>query len=237
MAMTRGKKILLSVVVVLVALAGTAIVLPPLLWGDGVDYSRVTSIKSTRRVPRSRFAGEGVGASGGRKVPFRDRLSGQRQLLRTDQPRQRDALARVGGDQQTVLAGTDVSTFLGFLPGGITLDRLATVAQQRLGQNVTVLRDLDMTTFKENVRLSNDPSRRYVINFTRGPLFGTGGGHHSPIAGYLSDEDLVFVLDVNKKYGPWLVKPDRLYEAMNTVDRGAGKKRGMLLARSPVETK
>ena len=73
---------------------------------------------------------------------------------------------------------------------------------------MTVLRDLDMTTFKENVRLTNDPSRRYVINFTRGPLFGTGGGHHSPIGGYLSDEDLVFVLDVNKKYGPWLVKPD-----------------------------
>ena len=77
----------------------------------------------------------------------------------------------------------------------------------------------------------NDPTRRYIINFTRGPLFGTGGGHHSPLAGYLSEEDLVFVLDVNKKYGPWLVKPERLYEAMNTVDRSAGKKRGLLLIR------
>jgi hypothetical protein len=40
---------------------------------------------------------------------------------------------------------------------------------------------------------------------------------------------LVLVLDVNKKYGPWLVKSDRLYEAMNTVDATAQKKRGLLL--------
>jgi hypothetical protein len=45
----------------------------------------------------------------------------------------------------------------------------------------------------------------------------------------LVDEDLVLVLDVNKKYGPWLVKPARLYEAMNTLDGGALKKRGLLL--------
>ncbi|HEX9294860.1 MAG TPA: phytochelatin synthase family protein [Polyangiaceae bacterium] len=40
---------------------------------------------------------------------------------------------------------------------------------------------------------------------------------------------MVFVLDVNKKYGPWLVKADRLYEAMNTIDRTSGKKRGLIL--------
>jgi Phytochelatin synthase len=39
----------------------------------------------------------------------------------------------------------------------------------------------------------------------------------------------VFVLDVNKKYMPWLIKPERLYEAMNTVDPASNKKRGMLL--------
>ena len=37
------------------------------------------------------------------------------------------------------------------------------------------------------------------------------------------------VLDVNKKYGPWLVKSERLYEAMNTLDTVARKKRGLLL--------
>jgi len=40
---------------------------------------------------------------------------------------------------------------------------------------------------------------------------------------------VVFVLDVNKKYGPWLVKSARLYEAMNTLDTSAQKKRGLLL--------
>jgi hypothetical protein len=94
---------------------------------------------------------------------------------------------------------------------------------------VTVLRDLDLAGFRQQLRHVNDPARRYVINFSRGPLYGTGGGHHSPIAGYLDQEDLVLVLDVNQKYGPWLVKPERLYEAMNTIDNIAQKKRGLLL--------
>jgi len=37
------------------------------------------------------------------------------------------------------------------------------------------------------------------------------------------------VLDVNAKYRPWLVKPARLYEATNTVDTTADRKRGPLL--------
>jgi hypothetical protein len=106
---------------------------------------------------------------------------------------------------------------------------LAAIADQKVGRKVTVLRDLDLAGFRQYLRLSNDTSRRYVVNFTRGPLFGTGSGHHSPIAGYLVDEDLVLVLDVNEKYGPWLAKSERLYEAMNTVDTGAQKKRGLLL--------
>jgi hypothetical protein len=76
---------------------------------------------------------------------------------------------------------------------------------------------------------ANDPSRRYVVNFSRGPLFGSGSGHHSPIAGYLPDEDLVLVLDVNRNFGPWLVKSQRLREAMNTVDPTVDVKRGLLL--------
>jgi hypothetical protein len=115
------------------------------------------------------------------------------------------------------------------LPEGLTLDQLADIARQKLGRNVTVLRDLDLAAFREQLSRANDPSRRYVINFSRGPLFGTGGGHHSPIAGYLDEDDLVLILDVNKKYGPWLIKSQRLYEAMNTVDTTAQKRRGLLL--------
>ena len=132
-------------------------------------------------------------------------------------------------DEATILEGTGILTVMGYLPGGVTLDQLALIAERKVGRKVTVLRDLDLAAFREHLRFANDPSRRYVINFTRGPLFGKGGGHHSPIAGYLVNEDLVFVLDVNREYGPWLVKSERLYDAMNTVDLGAEKKRGLLL--------
>ena len=134
------------------------------------------------------------------------------------------------GDQEKLLEGTGLSTVLGYLPEGVTLDQVADIARLKLpGKKVSVLRDLDLKEFREQMLQTNDPSRRYVINFSRGPLFGTGGGHHSPIAGYLAEDDLVLVLDVNKKYGPWLVKSERLYEAMNTVDSATHKKRGLLL--------
>jgi Phytochelatin synthase len=133
------------------------------------------------------------------------------------------------GTQESVLEGTNFSTIMGYLPEGITLDQLADVAGQKLHRKVSVLRDLNLAEFREQLTHVNDLNRRYIINFSREPLFGTGGGHHSPIAGYLSEEDLVLILDVNKKYGSWLVKPERLYEAMNTLDTTAKKKRGILL--------
>ena len=40
-------------------------------------------------------------------------------------------------------------------------------------------------------------------------------------------EDLVFVLDVNRDYLPWLVERARLFAAMDTWD--GKKKRGLLL--------
>ncbi len=58
-------------------------------------------------------------------------------------------------------------------------------------------------------------------------IFAAGAGHYSPIGGYLENEDLVFVLDVNRDYHPWLVERTRLFDAMNTWD--GDKKRGMLL--------
>src|SRR5258708_23277660 len=200
MAMTRAKKILLSVVMLLVALVGTAAVVPPLLWGDHVDYSHVASIKKTPEYQDAALLAKAwalpVAARYHSEIDFQGNGSfcGPTSIVNVMRS------LGLGGDQGTVLAGTSISTFLGMLPGGITLDQLASIAQQRLGKNVTVLRDLDLAAFREQVRLANDPSRRYIINFTRGPLFATGGGHHSPIAGYLNHEDLVFVLAVNKKY-------------------------------------
>jgi hypothetical protein len=134
------------------------------------------------------------------------------------------------GDQSSMLEGTGITTFLGYLPKGLTLDELADVARLKFtGQHVTVLRGLSLAAFRQHLQQANDPRRRYVINFSREPLFGKGGGHHSPLAGYLQEEDLVLVLDVNSDFGPWLVKPERLWAAMNTVDGSSGKPRGMLL--------
>jgi hypothetical protein len=109
---------------------------------------------------------------------------------------------------------------------GLSLDELAEVARHSSHRKVSVLRDLTLAQFREELKHVNDPARRYIVNFQRAPLFSQGGGHHSPIAGYLEDEDLVLVLDVNEKFKPWLVKSERLYRAVNTGD--SGQKRGLL---------
>ena len=93
-------------------------------------------------------------------------------------------------------------------------------------RSVTVLRDLTPDAFREELRHANDLSRRYVVNFARGRIFGAGVGHHWPLGGYLEAEDLVLVLDVNEKFKPWLIERSRLYNAMNTLD--GDKKQGLL---------
>lgn len=125
----------------------------------------------------------------------------------------------------TVLAGTG-KCWTGICWMGLSLDDLAEVARQATGRKVTVLRDLSLDQFREELRHVNDPARRYVANFARAPLFSQGTGHHSPIAGYLDAEDLVLVLDVNEKFKPWLVKSERLFKAVDTAD--GDQKRGLL---------
>lgn len=113
--------------------------------------------------------------------------------------------------------------------GGLTLAQLGDALRETSPEfKVTELHPATPEEFREELRHANDPDRRLIINFTRRPLFGTGGGHHSPIGGYLEAEDLVFVLDVNEHYGPWLVSSARLFEAMDTVDPSSGQKRGLL---------
>lgn len=127
-----------------------------------------------------------------------------------------------------VLAGTGKCEPFRICWGGLTLDQLAELVRAKSQRTVTVLRGLNLKAFREELRETNNPLRRYIINFQRGLLFGKGVGHHSPIAGYLEAQDLVFVLDVNKKFGPWLAKSDRLFRAMDSLDSSSGKKRGML---------
>jgi hypothetical protein len=127
-------------------------------------------------------------------------------------------------DEAGVVAGTG-KCWTGLCFGGVTLDQLGEIA----GPGATVLRGLTFEGFMDHVRRSNDPRHRYVVNFHRGPLFGQGSGHHSPLGGYLEAEDLVFVLDTRDTYQPFLVSPRRLFAGMNTVDSTGGKQRGLLL--------
>jgi hypothetical protein len=129
---------------------------------------------------------------------------------------------------ESALEGTGKCS-LGLCWGGLTLDELAEVVRGKVPGQVQVLRGLSLEEFREHLRHANAPERRYIINFDRGPLFGKVGGHHSPIAGYLEQEDLVLVLDVNENYRPWLVPTERLYQAMVTVDGSSGLQRGLLL--------
>ena len=125
-----------------------------------------------------------------------------------------------------VLAGTG-RCWTGVCIFGLTLDELAEVARVNSSREITVLRDLSEEQFREHLRRSNDPRRRYIVNFNRKQIFGAGVGHYSPIGGYLEAEDLVFVLDVNADYQPWLIERARLFAATNTLD--GDKKRGLLL--------
>src|SRR5580693_7919391 len=208
---------------------GSALVLPIFLSEGRADTARVVSIKETRDYQDPALLKKAwalpVAAAYQADIEFQQNGSvcGPTSLA--------DVLHSLGqpGNQDSILQGSGFSTVMGYLPEGLSLDQLADLARQKLHRKVTVLRDLDLAAFREQLSRANDPARRYVINFSRGPLFGTGGGHHSPIAGYLNQEDLVLILDVNQKYGPWLVKPERLYDAMNTIDTTAHKKRGLLL--------
>jgi Phytochelatin synthase len=226
---TRVRKVFVSIGLAVLLAGGSIAILPPLLWGDHADYSHVVSIKGAREYQDPALLEKAwalpVAVLYHSDIHFQWNASvcGPTSIVNLLRSLHRPA------DQATILEGTGISTVMGYLPGGVTLDQLAKIADEKVGRKVTVLRDLDFAGFREHLRLANDTARRYVVNFTRGPLFGAGGGHHSPIAGYLADEDLVLVLDVNEKYGPWLVKSARLYEAMNTLDAGAQKKRGLLL--------
>jgi hypothetical protein len=136
------------------------------------------------------------------------------------------SLSEAAKTESEVLAGTG-RCWTGFCLFGLTLDELAGVARAHTTRKVTVLRDLTPDEFRDHLRRSNDTGRRYVINFRRREIFGAGVGHFSPIAGYLENEDLIFVLDVNDNVRPWLIERSRLFAAMNTLD--GDKKRGLLL--------
>ncbi|MCX4194969.1 phytochelatin synthase family protein [Methylobacterium organophilum] len=131
--------------------------------------------------------------------------------------------------QADVIRGTKFQPWFGILVNGLTLDELAGLIRMRLDRPVHIVRDLSLTAFREAMKSSNDPNTRLIVNFHRGPLFSRGAGHFSPILGYLSDRDLVFVGDVNGYYRPFLVETERLWQSTTTIDSTSGKARGLLI--------
>lgn len=131
---------------------------------------------------------------------------------------------------RSMQARTGKNPLSGFGFRGLSLDQLVREAAEVVpsGWQVSAVRPRSVEELRVELRASNDERRRYVANFTRSPLFRGGGGHHSPLGGFLEQEDLAFVLDVNAGFGPWLVSPERLFDAMNTIaDASTGTTRGL----------
>lgn len=135
----------------------------------------------------------------------------------------------IARSQDAVIDGTRFQPWFGILLGGLTLDQLAELLKLRTGRPVAIERDLSLAQFRRELVALNDPERRVIANFHRGPLFGRGHGHFSPLLGYLAGRDLVLVGDVNPNYRPFLVSSARLWRAVDTIDPATGRKRGLLL--------
>ncbi|UVO51748.1 phytochelatin synthase family protein [Sphingomonas sp. SUN019] len=132
--------------------------------------------------------------------------------------------------QHSVIDGTPYDPWFGVLIGGMTLDDLARLLAMRTKARVQVVRDPTLAQFRALMTVANDPRRRMIVNFHRGPMFGRGHGHFSPVLGFLADRDLVLVGDVNADYGPYLTPVDRLWRATDTIDDATGKERGLIVA-------
>jgi hypothetical protein len=110
----------------------------------------------------------------------------------------------------------------------MTLDQVAAVVRHH-GRAATILRGLSLDALRAELPRLNDPSRRYLLNFDRRLLFGWGGGHHTPIVGWLARRDRALVLDVNARVGPWLVSSELLHRSISSVDRSTGEARGLVM--------
>ncbi len=112
----------------------------------------------------------------------------------------------------------------------MSLDQLTEESSEVVppGWQVEAVRVPTVDALRTELRLANEPTHRFIANFSRRPLFGHGGGHHSPVGGYLEADDLAFILDVNAGYGPWLVPSELLFTALDTTDRGDGRSRGLV---------
>ena len=135
--------------------------------------------------------------------------------------------AGIPAEPTKVLDDTAVRTLFGARLGGMSLDQIVEVLRVKSGREVTALRDLSLDALRSELAHVNEPRYRYIANFSRQPLFGWGGGHHSPLGAFLPEKDVVLVIDVNGRVGPWVVSVPQLHRALNTRDSWMSKSRGL----------
>lgn len=225
--MTKRRRLVIGGGIVAVLVVGVAIALA-FGSGSGDEFADVTSIETDATYQDPALLDEAWALPSAAR--YADDVAFQTNGSRCGPASVANILGSLGDEDDTedeVLDGTGYC-WTGYCIPGLTLDEVADMARQNTDAEVTVLRDFTLETFREHLRASNDPSRRYLVNFHRGPLFARGHGHHSPIAGYLEEQDLVLVVDVNEEYRPWLVPSARLFEALDTVDSSTGEKRGLI---------
>lgn len=116
----------------------------------------------------------------------------------------------------------------GYCPLGVGLRRLAGVALACGLGPVEQVPSPTLEQLRHALRATNREPERWIANFDRSVLFGRGPGHHSPVAGYLEDEDLALVLDVGPRFGPWLTSSADLHRALSRPDRITRQPRGLL---------
>jgi hypothetical protein len=191
--------------VLAVALAAAVVATAPRLL-DGAEYAHVATIEHTRtfRDPRLLDAAW--------KLPVASRY-GRADFEYQSNPSYcgpasvANVLRSLGvtTSQKQIVQDTEHESWFGVLPGGLTLDELAALLQLRTARPVTIVRRTDLEQFRTHMRRSNDPARRYIVNFHRGPLFA------------------------RDEYQPFLVETPRLWEATQTVDGATGRVRGLLV--------
>jgi hypothetical protein len=69
-----------------------------------------------------------------------------------------------------------------------------------------------------------------IVNYDRAVLGQNGSGHVSPIGAYDEETDSVLVLDVARyKYPPVWVPFSTMFDAMQSVDTGSNRSRGIVV--------
>ncbi len=136
----------------------------------------------------------------------------------------------------------------GKLGKGMALDDLQKNTQKVLNQTypgkytVEIHRFNVMSADKELSRLKDlliqnekDPKNMMIANFLQGTLTGDPEGnigHISPVAAYDAKSDRALIFDTDRQYyEPYWVASAKFLEAMNTIDSGSKKVRGLIWIR------